>query len=204
MIVATQTSPYQHLKSPPFMSIRKAKPKESSLIAQYLLWAMEDIVFKFIGERSPEKALYFLQSLTEESSNQYSYENCWVLEQKEAIVAVALVYDGAQLEALRKPVANRLHNMFNRSLEVEDETQAGEQYIDCIAVHPSRQGEGFGTQIINFLIEKFVHKRNEILGLLVDKDNPSAKRLYLKLGFKIVGDQTLAGKLMEHLQIGNR
>jgi ribosomal protein S18 acetylase RimI-like enzyme len=54
--------------------------------------------------------------------------------------------------------------------------------------------------MFQFLIDEYVHKRDKTLGLLVDKDNPDAKKLYLKLGFEIVGEKTLVGKNMEHLQ----
>jgi len=54
---------------------------------------------------------------------------------------------------------------------------------------------------LQFLIDEYVYKSNETLGLLVDKDNPAAKKLYLKLGFEFVGNKTFAGKQMEHLQL---
>jgi len=54
--------------------------------------------------------------------------------------------------------------------------------------------------MLRFLINEYVNNRNKTLGLLVDKDNPQAKKLYLRLGFVPVGEKTLAGKSMEHLQ----
>ncbi|MNJ84624.1 ribosomal-protein-alanine N-acetyltransferase [compost metagenome] len=182
------------------MFIRKANQEESEIIASHIILAMEDIVYKFIGEKSPEKALWFLSSLTEEKGNQYSYENCWVAELAGEIVGVALVYDGARLNELREPVAHKVNTLFNKEFNPEDETQAGEYYIDCVAVNPNQQGKGIGSKIFQFLIHEYFDQRNETLGLLVDKDNPNAKKLYLKLGFEIVGEKTLAGKEMEHLQ----
>ena len=101
-------------------------------------------------------------------------------------------------------VAALVKIMFNRNFSPENETQAGEFYIDCVGVHPGQQGKGVGSKLFDFLIDEYVHKRNKTLGLLVDKDNPSAKRLYLKLGFEVIGDKTLAGKTMEHLQLKNK
>lgn len=183
------------------MLIRKAKPEESRAIASCILLAMEEIVYSFIGEKSEKKAIDFLDSLIQEEGNQYSYENCWVVMIDNQIVAAANVYNGAQLSALKEPVAERIHTMFNKDFNPEAETQAGEFYIDCVGVHPSQQGQGIGTKFLQFLIEDFVHQRNETLGLLVDKDNPNAKKLYLKLGFDIVKEKTFAGKSMEHLQL---
>lgn len=57
--------------------------------------------------------------------------------------------------------------------------------------------------MFKFLIDEFVNKRNKILGLLVEEENPNAKRLYEKLGFIVVGEKTLMGKKLDHMQISN-
>jgi ribosomal protein S18 acetylase RimI-like enzyme len=119
-------------------------------------------------------------------------------------VSVAVVYDGCKLQELRKPVAQEIKSMFNRDFSPENETETGEYYIDSIGVSPHQQGKGLGSKLLQFLIDEYVYKRNETLGLLVDKENFNAKKLYLKLGFEIVGKKTLAGKCMEHLQFRNR
>lgn len=182
------------------MLIRRAKREESKIIANYIFLAMEEIAYQFIGENSAEKALQFLQSLIEETNNQYSYENCWLVESENEIVAAALVYDGTKLYELREPVAQKIKLMFNRAFNPEDETEAGEYYIDCVGVNPNQQGKGIGSKIFQFLIDEYVYRRKETLGLLVDRDNPNAKRLYLKLGFEVVGEKTLVGRILEHLQ----
>ncbi|PJJ84121.1 GNAT family N-acetyltransferase [Mucilaginibacter auburnensis] len=185
------------------MLIRKAKPEESDIIAPYLLLAMGDIAFKFIGENSTEKATNWLSGLISKTGNQYSFENCFVAEEEGEIVAIALVYDGGCLKQLRQPVAQSLKLMFNKDFDLEDETEAGEYYIDCVAVSPSLQGQGIGSKLFQFLIDEYVYKHGKTLGLLVDKQNPGAKKLYLKLGFKFVKDKMFAGKQMEHLQFSN-
>jgi len=153
-----------------------------------------------ITEIGKEKAMQFLTNLIRKEDNQYSYENCWIGEVENHVVAVAVVYDGKKLPELRKPIAEEIKSMFEKDFHPENETQAGEFYIDSFAVNPHFQGKGLGSKLFQFLIDEYVFKRNETLGLLVDRDNPNAKKLYLRLGFEIVGEQTLAGKKMEHLQ----
>jgi N-acetylglutamate synthase-like GNAT family acetyltransferase len=182
------------------MKIRKATPEDSKSIAYLLMLAMEDIAYAFITEKSYDKATQFLSAMASEKGNQYSYENCWVAENEEEIIAVASLYDGGKLHELRKPVANYIKEHFNRDFNPEDETQAGEIYIDCVGVNPNQQGKGIGSKIFAFLIEEYVIKQKQTLGLLVDYDNPKAEKLYLKLGFKIVGEKTLVGKRLKHLQ----
>ncbi|MGS2739692.1 GNAT family N-acetyltransferase [Sinomicrobium sp. M5D2P17] len=182
------------------MVIRKGKKEDSEVIAAYIMLAMEDITYNIIGERNAEKATGFLENLAGRKGNQYSYENCWIAEDAGEITGAAIVYDGALLDVLQKPVADEVKLRFGRDLTMEKETQPGEFYIDCIGVNPAMQGKGIGSGILEFLIAEYVLKQGQVLGLLVDKDNPKAKKLYLKMGFAVVGEKTLSGKRMEHLQ----
>lgn len=183
------------------MLIREATPQDSDAIAEYMLLAMEEIVYAFIGERNKDGARAFLKKFNKLESNQYSFQNCWVAEVENEVVAAANVYDGADLYRLREPIIHYIHHHFHTVLHPEDETQAGEFYIDFIGVKPQLQGKGIGSAILWFLINKFVVKGNNRLGLLVDEENPVAEKLYLKLGFKEVGQKILLGKRMKHLQM---
>lgn len=182
------------------MQIRKAKLQDYKQITFCLLLAMEDIAYQFIGEKSYEKATLFLDAMTSEKDNQYSYENCWIIENKDGIAGVACLYDGEKLRELRQPIANYIKQHFGKDFNPEDETQAGEIYIDCVGVNPNQQGKGIGSKIFDFLIDEYVKKQNKTLGLLVDNDNPKAEKLYLKLGFEMVGEKTLVGKTLKHMQ----
>lgn len=186
------------------MIIRKSKPEESYAIASCIVLAMKDIICYFIGEESSEKAIHFLNCLIQEKGNQYSYENCWVVEFENEIIAAAIVYDGARLKELRKPIEKTVKLMFNRDFNPEDETHEGEYYIDCVGVKPNQQGKGIGTKVFQFLINEYAIQKDKTLGLLVDKSNPKAKKLYVKLGFEIVDEKILAGKKMDHLQFKNK
>jgi ribosomal protein S18 acetylase RimI-like enzyme len=66
---------------------------------------------------------------------------------------------------------------------------------------PNQQGKGIGAKLIQYVINEQVQENGQTLGLLVDKANPGAKRLYLKLGFEVVGEKNLMGISMEHLQL---
>jgi ribosomal protein S18 acetylase RimI-like enzyme len=181
--------------------IRKATPGDSESIAAYLFLAMKDIIYKFIQEENPEKARMFLLHFVRYDYNQYSYQNCWVAETHGHVVGAINVYDGARLSQLRQPVVDYIREKFNQDFVPDDETSAGEYYIDTLAVSPHHQGKGIGTSLLQFVIDEHVVKKNYTLGLLVDESNPDAKRLYLKLGFKSVGRKMIFGKNMEHLQI---
>jgi ribosomal protein S18 acetylase RimI-like enzyme len=183
------------------MIVRKAVSTDSEAISACLFLPMEDIVYKLIGEKDFGKALAFMRYFVGNESNQYSWQNCRVAEHEGRVVAAINLYDGAQLHALRKPVIDYIQNHFNRHITPEDETQAGEFYIDSLGVQPEHRCKGIATSLLKFLIDEFVISQNQTLGLLVDDDNASALRLYRRLGFKSVGRKVLLGKELEHLQL---
>jgi ribosomal protein S18 acetylase RimI-like enzyme len=181
--------------------VRKATLNDAEIIATYLFLAMEDLVYKFIGAEDPGKGKEFMLYFVEKNNNQYSYQNCWVVEDDMKVVAAVNLYNGALLSDLRKPVIEYLRKKFNKDLHAEDETQSGEYYIDSLGVNPNYQNKGIGTKLLQFIIDEYVTRHNQTLGLLVDETNSNAKRFYLKLGFKSAGKRVLFGTSMEHLQI---
>lgn len=180
--------------------IRRANKKDTARITEGLMLAMKDIVFEFIGNEDEEQVRTFFNFLVESEHNQYSYQNSFVAEKNQTVVGVVCLYDGALLHQLREPVIDYIRSNYGHTINPEDETQPGEIYIDCIGVLPEEQGNGIGSKLIEFVKEEFVSKHNKRLGLLVDKENSAAKKLYIKHGFESVGSKNLMGKAMEHLQ----
>lgn len=183
------------------MNIRKATISDSKYIAPILLLAMEDIIYKFIAKEDYASAKDFLLHFIEKENNQYSYQNCFVAEENNEIIGAVNIYKGAEIEELRNPIIEYVRKHHNPEFNPELETREGEYYIDSLGVNPKYQGKGIGSKILIFLIDEYVFKNKQTLGLLVEEDNPLAKNLYLKLGFKVVGEKTLVGKKLDHLQI---
>ncbi len=183
------------------MHIHPATSQDCETIAHFLFTAMEDIVYQFIGEKDEEKAISFLQHFTAKTDNQYSWENCFIGEIEGEIIAVANVYNGADLLKLRQPIIDYVKSNYNPTFNPEPETQTGEIYLDCLAVDSKFRGQGFGSQLLKFLIAEFVEKQHQTLGLLVEKDNFNAKKVYQKMGFSHMSQKPLMGKILEHWQV---
>ncbi|KAF2507403.1 GNAT family N-acetyltransferase [Flavobacterium foetidum] len=183
------------------MIIRKAKKSDAADIAPLLLLAMEDIVYKFLKKEDYAAAKDFLLCFIARENNQYSYQNCYVAVADNKIIGAVNVYNGSDLKVLRQPIIEYVREHFNPEFDPELETRAGEFYIDSLGVSKNHRGKGIGSKLLKFLIEEYVCKNKETLGLLVEEENPLAKNLYLKIGFKVVGEKRLVGKKLEHLQI---
>jgi ribosomal protein S18 acetylase RimI-like enzyme len=178
--------------------IRNATPDDAPAIAPLLLMAMEDIIYRFTDKT--DSGFEFMLHFVSREHNQYSWQNCIVAEEDGKVVAAVNLYEGTRLRELRQPVIDHLNSHYNRNVIPEDETDAGEIYIDTLGVVPEMQGRGIGTRLLQYIIDEY---QRETLGILADEDNPDATRLYLKLGFMVAGTKTLMGKKMVHLRYHN-
>ena len=175
--------------------IRPATPTDASAVAPLMFQAMEEIVYKMIGKDHKEEAIALLQKLFEQEDNQYSYKNAWLYEENNTVIGSIIAYDGAHLHRLRAPVLALIRSSYGIDIVLQDETAAGELYIDTLSVLPTAQGRGIGSQLLRHLCEV----STQPLGLLVDVNNPEAERLYSRLGFEYTNHQELAGGVYKHL-----
>lgn len=182
------------------MTIRKATAQDAKKLAPIMILAMTEIIYQFIGKEDLEEAILFLELFIGQEGNQYAYHNIYLAEEDQEILGQICLYDGADLKRLREPILSFIKAKYGINYDSIDETQAGEIYIDTIAVSPSAQGRGIGGQLLNFAIAYIAHQQQKTLGLLVEKSNPHAKKLYERVGFKVVDSITFFNKEMEHLQ----
>lgn len=182
------------------MHIRPAKSTESWPVAELINLAMLEITYQFIGKEDLREANAFIAHFVEQEGNQYSYQNIFVAVEEDEIIGQICLYDGAELKTLRQPILNRIFEKYGVNYQAADETQVDEIYIDTFAVCPLAQGKGVGKQLLTFAIDYFAHQQKQTLGLLVGRDNPNAKRLYERLGFKVTNEVNIFGKAMDHMQ----
>lgn len=173
--------------------IRQATPQDARQVAPLFILAMGHIAGIFANSERYEDAIPFFEHFFEEQENQYSHVFTLVFEEKSEILGSVTGYDGARLHALRQPVLDQLRKT-KPDFMPDDETGPGEYYLDCINVDTRYQGKGIGKKLINAFCEKAASLGFDRVGLIVDLDNPDAKRFYERLGFKEVGQKNF----MEH------
>lgn len=172
--------------------IRPAEAADAPFVALAVLMALH------YDETHPMYDVF--KVLAARKDTQYSYCNALVAE-VEGIVAGAIVgYDGARLYELREPLLVLIREREGRELEIEDETSAGEFYLDSLAVLPQYRGCGVGRMLLSAAAERAFAAGHERVGLIVDFDNPRAEALYSSLGFKRVNPTTFLGHNMWHMQ----
>ncbi|KQC02139.1 GNAT family N-acetyltransferase [Pedobacter sp. Hv1] len=180
--------------------IRKATKEDTKAIAQLMVAAMEDLAKQFTATENIAEAFKLFEYFCGQTQNQYSFENTLVYLVDNEIAGSITIYDGALIENLRRPFFDYIQkNYHTNPFEMELESGPGELYIDTLSVNPYYQGRGIGQQLISAAIEWAKTRGHQKVGLLVDQDNPNAKRLYERLGFVKENDRLLLGKPHEHL-----
>ena len=127
----------------------------------------------------------------------YSYRNALLAFDGNKPVGLCLSYDGAGYHE-RRLTTFALFSEDNETNDdevqgmdltnAEDETCAGEYYIDSLAVIPEYRGRGIARHLMQRHIEHAATLGIPLATLLVDPDNPPALRLYESLGFKYHSD----------------
>lgn len=178
--------------------IRPSVISDAEQVAPLFLLGMGHISGIFANSEQYEDAIPFFEHFFIETDNQYSYQNTLVYEEDEKVIGSVTGYDGALLKQLREPILNEIRKTTPDFLPY-DETEAGEFYLDCLNVHPDHQGKGIGKQLIlSFcnLGTKLGHSR---IGLIVDQENPTARRIYERLGFITIGTRDFMGHTYFHM-----
>lgn len=188
------------------MTITQATPSQALSIARLIMQAMDyDCCQYFAG---PDHTLAdferMMTALVAADDSQYSYRNTLVAIDDDAdnrVVGICVSYDGKDLHSLRPAFIAAALKAFDRDFsDIDDETQAGELYVDSLAVDADYRRRGIARQLLEATKQKAHDLRIPKVGLLVDKANPNAERLYALCGFAFVADSSWGGHPMKHLQ----
>ena len=120
----------------------------------------------------------------------YSYRHALIGWLDDVPVGLCLAYDGDGYHETRlRTFALFAQNNEAMDLEhAEDETCAGEFYIDSLAVLPPYRRHGYARQLMQAQMARGRQMGLTHQTLLVDPDNPQAQALYAQLGFSYESD----------------
>ena len=181
----------------PEIILRPAHQGDTPLIAQAVAIAIgsEEALFDYCGD----DYLNVLRAIASADATQYSWRFALVAECDGRAVGAVVGYDGARLKELREGTFAIVRDMVGRVPDIADETEAGEYYLDSVAVLPAFRGAGVGAALIEAFCERAFAEGAVRVGLIVE-EGKRAERLYLRCGFKPVGKRLFFGHRMHHLQ----
>ena len=184
------------------IEIREASKSQAAEIASLIMTAMtDDCCLYFCGEGyGLEDFRKMMTILVEREDSQYSYQNTLVAMDAEQVVGISVSYDGGCLHELRRAFIEAAKEQIGKDHSgMDDETQAGELYLDSLAVLPDYRHQGIARKLLLATKERANCLGLPRVGLLVDKDNPVGEALYTSVGFQYVNDNQWGGHPMKHL-----
>lgn len=184
------------------IEIKNAIKEQNKEIAHLIMMAMTDECCQyFCGEGYDlDDFCRMMCHLVEREDSQYSYKNTLVAMDGQQVVGVSVSYDGSRLHELRRAFIEAAKAYIGKDhTGMDDETQAGELYLDSLAVLPAYRRQGIAQKLLIATRERARHLHLPKVGLLVDKGNPNGEALYTKMGFEYLNDNLWGGHPMKHL-----
>ena len=137
----------------------------------------------------------FLKQSFKKGQCQFGFQNHYVAELNETVVASIACFDRNQLNAMELPCIKEIFQYYGwrsipvllRGLSIERLIPKPIQhslYIAHVGVTPEQRGTGIGTQLIAWAKEKAQRQGYQSLTLDVAKTNDGAEKLYRSLGFE--------------------
>lgn len=180
--------------------IESADVSQALEIASLIMEAMDhDCCQNFAGpQHTLDDFRCMMTKLVAMDDSQYSYRNTLVAMVGEDIAGCLVAYDGKDLLRLRRRFVEAAREFLGRDFSaMDEETKAGEYYLDSLCVKADFRKRGIATKLIKEAIRR--HGIQPI-GLLVDHTHPWAERLYRAIGFQFVDETMWGGHAMNHLQ----
>lgn len=175
---------------------------QAAEIARLIMTAMtDDCCLYFCGDGFGLNDFHKMMTmLVERENSQYSYRNTLVAMDGDKVIGISVSYDGARLHELRRAFIEATKKYIGKDHSgMDDETQAGELYLDSLAVLPEYRRQGIARKLLKGTKERANRLGLPCVGLLVDKDNSIGEALYTSIGFRYINDNQWGGHPMKHL-----
>ena len=182
--------------------IREARKEDAEEIVELFKIILTDMELPILEKVSWEALRPALVDAVKQDKMRQGYRNAIVKEIEGEIAGFCFSYDGGLSDEVYEPLENSLkkYNLPLFETYKDEETFEGEWYLDSLVTKPSFRGRGIGKELMQATYQKALDAELSVIGLNVDHDNPKARKLYEKQGFRKTGEVILADHHYDHMQ----
>ncbi len=177
------------------VAFRKCVPEDVQDVVP-LIYSSGPAAFSFVFTNKTKSATDFLEYAFRQKGGEFSYDNHYVLLLDDQIVGAGSVFDSKRAKGFATSDGFNIIKFYGlqslavlrnglRTEKVIQIPKTNEISIAHLGIKPELRGQGLGTQLIDFLMKESHAGQDEVFVLDVSEENPKAKSLYEKLGFKV-------------------
>ena len=178
-------------------TIRSATVEDAAVGAWLAVMALGNLAEVLFGLGRQGKARDVLEKLFAQAHNRFSHQFAYLALQGDQAVGLLLAYPGHLMKELAAPMAGQMLKIYGvlgmgrflrKALPMIGlkEAEPDEYFINTVAVLPEHQGQGVGTRLLTHADELARAGGLRKCALSVTLENDSARRLYLRRGYRIV------------------
>lgn len=167
------------------IQIRRATVADARFIAENVLRALH------IEEINPDH-IEHLATISRREDTLYSWRNATIALYDGVPAGMMVAYDGARYRQMRDITFPMIRQYVGDDYQsMDDESCAGEYYLDSLAVLPQYRRRGIASAIIREMFRQQTELEIPLATIAVDPDNDTAYRLYTRNGFRHDGQITV-------------
>ncbi len=180
------------------IEVRLAQPNDKGSIAELMHSSGVDLYRFLYGER----ALDYLRYEFASGNGFAGYNNVTVaVDEAGNVVGTGCFYGAENYANLAKGSVANMQAFFGEedvvpvlararhTGSVMKPPRGGEVYLSNFGVSPALRGQGIGTQIVSFALDRARRESYSIFGLDVSVANPRGQALYARLGLEVVEEK---------------
>lgn len=182
--------------------IRDARREDAEQMTELFKIILMDMELPIMEKVTWKKLKPALVEAAGNDRYRHSFKNAIVKEIDGKVVGLCYGYKGGDGDDVYEPLETMLKEYHLPLFEpyTDSETFKGEWYLDTLVTSSEYRGQGIGKDLMDGAYNKARSVGMSVIGLNVDHDNPRARKLYERQGFKKTGEVVLADHRYDHMQ----
>jgi len=180
----------------PSIHIRTAQPGDALFAGSMVTLSLHELA-DHLFQQDTNVIKRMIAQLFIRNAGRFGYKHTYIAEYENEPIGLLVVHRGEEVERLNLKTIPHLIAVLGFAKAIRfiyrgvmlpggKEAEDDEFFLSNLAILPSMQGRSFGSQMLAYAEELACEKKLKKCSLIVNWHNIDAKRLYERVGYKIV------------------